>query len=138
MTLPVPFFQIISKQLRIVGSFRYGTGDYEFAISLAERGLVDLKPLVTQRYEFDDALAAFEATKAGKGPDGKVRSVGTSTEALVLTLPCSPSSSVSSTHPSNRVGHSRFYGHSESRFGIMQSSWLSVFLVSARLLILSR
>ena len=71
MTLPVPFFQIICKQLHIVGSFRYGTGDYEFAISLVERGLVDLKPLVTQRYEFADALEAFEATKAGKGPDGK-------------------------------------------------------------------
>lgn len=121
MTLPVPFFQIISKQLRIVGSFRYGTGDYEFAISLAERGLVDLKPLVTQRYEFDDALAAFEATKAGKGPDGKVRSVRYSTEALVLTLPCSPSSSVSSTHPSNRI-KIRVSDTSSHVFSIMQSS----------------
>ena len=72
MTLPVPFFQIITKQLHVVGSYRYGTGDYEFAISLVERGLVDLKPLMTQQYEFTDALAAFEASKAGRAPDGKV------------------------------------------------------------------
>lgn len=71
MDLPVSFFQIICKQLHIVGSFRYGHGDYEFAISLVERGLVDLKPLVTQRYAFTDALEAFQATKAGKAPDGK-------------------------------------------------------------------
>ncbi|WWD17531.1 chlorophyll synthesis pathway protein BchC [Kwoniella shandongensis] len=71
MTLPVPLFHIITKQLKVIGSFRYGAGDYPLAISLVERGLVDLKPLVTQRYEFDDAKEAFEATKLGKGKDGK-------------------------------------------------------------------
>lgn len=71
MNIPVSFFQIISKQLNVVGSFRYGTGDYELAISLVERGLVDPTPLITHRYRFEEALAAFEATKAGKGLDGK-------------------------------------------------------------------
>ena len=71
MNIPVSFFQIISKQLRIVGSFRYGEGDYALSISLVERGLIDLKPLVTHRYEFENARAAFDATKVGKGPDGK-------------------------------------------------------------------
>ncbi|KIR67157.1 chlorophyll synthesis pathway protein BchC [Cryptococcus bacillisporus CA1873] len=71
MTVPVPLFHIISKQLHVVGSFRYGSGDYPLAISLVERGLINLKPLVTQRFKFEDAKEAFEATKAGKDKDGK-------------------------------------------------------------------
>jgi len=74
MTLPVPLFEIITKQLKVLGSFRYGAGDYPLAISLVERGLVDLKPLVTQRYEFTDALEAFETTKNGKDKNGEVGS----------------------------------------------------------------
>ncbi|WVN88112.1 chlorophyll synthesis pathway protein BchC [Cryptococcus depauperatus CBS 7841] len=70
-TVPIPLFHVIAKQLRVVGSFRYGAGDYPLAISLVERGLIDLKPLVTQRFKFEDAKEAFECTKAGRGRDGK-------------------------------------------------------------------
>lgn len=70
-TVPIPMFAIVTKQLRVLGSFRYGQGDYPLAIGLVERGLVDLKPLVTHRYKFADALEAFELTKAGKDKDGK-------------------------------------------------------------------
>jgi threonine dehydrogenase-like Zn-dependent dehydrogenase len=42
------------------------------AISLVERGLVDLKPLVTHRYKFKDALEAFRMTEKGKDESGKV------------------------------------------------------------------
>lgn len=72
MTVKVPFFPVISKQLRILGSFRYGMGDYPLAISLVERGLIDLKPLVTQVVEFEDALEAFETTRKGRDENGKV------------------------------------------------------------------
>ena len=72
MTVPVPFFPVISKQLRILGSFRYGMGDYPLAISLVERGLIDLKPLVTHVVEFEEALEAFEHTRKGKDDSGKV------------------------------------------------------------------
>lgn len=72
MTVKVPFFPVISKQLRILGSFRYGMGDYPLAISLVERGLIDLKPLVTQVVEFDQALEAFETTRKGRDANGKV------------------------------------------------------------------
>jgi D-xylulose reductase len=75
MTVPIPFFDVIAKELHVVGSFRYGPGDYPLAISLVERGLIDLKPLVTQRYEFTDALEAFEMTRRGKDESGKVSSV---------------------------------------------------------------
>ena len=53
-------------------TFRYGPGDYSLAISLVERGLVDLKPLVTHRYKFKDALEAFQVTEKGKDANGKV------------------------------------------------------------------
>jgi D-xylulose reductase len=72
MTVPIPFFPVISKQLRILGSFRYGMGDYPLAISLVERGLIDLKPLVTHVVEFEEALEAFEHTRKGKDDNGKV------------------------------------------------------------------
>jgi threonine dehydrogenase-like Zn-dependent dehydrogenase len=48
------------------------------AISLVERGLVDLKPLVTHRYKFKDALEAFRMTEKGKDESGKVGSRGCS------------------------------------------------------------
>ncbi|KAF5363930.1 hypothetical protein D9756_000478 [Leucocoprinus leucothites] len=59
------------KELNYKGSFRYGPGDYPLAISLAASGKVDLKPLVTHRYAFNDAIVAFKATRAGKSEDGK-------------------------------------------------------------------
>ncbi|WOO85089.1 putative D-xylulose reductase A [Vanrija pseudolonga] len=70
-TVPIPMFIVVAKQLKIIGSFRYGEGDYQTALSLVERGLVDLKPLVTHRYKFEDALDAFKLTQAGKDANGK-------------------------------------------------------------------
>lgn len=52
--------------------FRYGPGDYPMAVSLVSRGLVDLKPLVTHRFKFTDALKAFQFTQAGKDEQGLV------------------------------------------------------------------
>ncbi|QRV72947.1 alcohol dehydrogenase [Ceratobasidium sp. AG-Ba] len=67
----VPFGPMTVKELTVRGSFRYGPGDYSLAIALVSQGKVDLKPLVTHRFEFEDAIAAFNTTKTGKGPDGK-------------------------------------------------------------------
>ncbi|CAE6482604.1 unnamed protein product [Rhizoctonia solani] len=67
----IPFGQMMVKELTVRGSFRYGPGDYKLAISLVSQGKVDVKPLVTHRFEFTDAVAAFNTTKTGKGPDGK-------------------------------------------------------------------
>ncbi|KAF8760162.1 Xylitol dehydrogenase [Rhizoctonia solani] len=67
----VPFGVMMVKELTVRGSFRYGPGDYQLAIALVSQGKVDLKPLVTHRFEFTDAVAAFNTTKTGKGPDGK-------------------------------------------------------------------
>ncbi|KAF8681200.1 CRM1 C terminal [Rhizoctonia solani] len=67
----LPFGVMMVKELTVRGSFRYGPGDYQLAIALVSQGKVDLKPLVTHRFEFTDAVAAFNTTKTGKGPDGK-------------------------------------------------------------------
>ena len=42
------------------------------AIDLVARGLVDLKPLLTHTFKFEDALEAFESTKNGKDREGKL------------------------------------------------------------------
>ncbi|KIY49304.1 xylitol dehydrogenase [Fistulina hepatica ATCC 64428] len=60
-----------TKELVVKGSFRYGPGDYNLAIALVAGGKINLKPLVTHRYAFERALEAFQATRAGKSPDGK-------------------------------------------------------------------
>ncbi|KII95079.1 hypothetical protein PLICRDRAFT_48049 [Plicaturopsis crispa FD-325 SS-3] len=62
---------LMSKELVYKGSFRYGPGDYPLAIALVAQGKIDLKPLVSHRFAFTDAVTAFEATKAGKSTDGK-------------------------------------------------------------------
>ncbi|KAH9482565.1 putative D-xylulose reductase A [Psilocybe cubensis] len=63
--------QLMTKELNYKGSFRYGPGDYPLAISFVAHGKIDLKPLVTHRYKFEDAVAAFKATRTGKSEDGK-------------------------------------------------------------------
>jgi len=67
----IPMTVALVKEILIKPSFRYGPGDYELAISLVAQGKINLKPLVTHRFKFEDARAAFEATKAGKGADAK-------------------------------------------------------------------
>ncbi|KAF8914010.1 xylitol dehydrogenase [Gymnopilus junonius] len=62
---------LMTKELNYKGSFRYGPGDYPLAISLVASGKIDLKPLVTHRFKFEDAIVAFKATRAGKSEDGK-------------------------------------------------------------------
>ncbi|KAF8621685.1 hypothetical protein AX15_007698 [Amanita polypyramis BW_CC] len=62
---------LMTKEVSYKGSFRYGPGDYPLAISLVAQGKVELKPLVTHRFSFADAIAAFNATRSGRGEDGK-------------------------------------------------------------------
>ena len=67
----IPITMILVKELKFTGSFRYCAGDYELAIGLVAQGKIDLKPLVTHRFRFEEAKEAFAANRAGKGPDGK-------------------------------------------------------------------
>nr|BAK04516.1 predicted protein [Hordeum vulgare subsp. vulgare] len=67
----IPIGAFASKEAKFISSFRYGPGDYPLAISLVSSGRIDLKPLVTHRFQFRDAVEAFNATKNGKGTDGR-------------------------------------------------------------------
>ncbi|OJA13789.1 hypothetical protein AZE42_00520 [Rhizopogon vesiculosus] len=69
--ITIDMFVVLSKELIVKGSFRYGAGDYPLAIALAASGKVDVKPLVSHRFPFNQAREAFETTRNGKSPDGK-------------------------------------------------------------------
>jgi len=67
----IPITALLTKELTLKSSFRYGPGDYRLAIAFASNKRVNLRPLVTHRFKFEDAISAFEATKKGKSEDGK-------------------------------------------------------------------
>jgi len=67
----VPITALLTKELTLKSSFRYGPGDYRLAIALTSKKRVNLRPLVTHRFRFEEAISAFNATKKGKSEDGK-------------------------------------------------------------------
>lgn len=64
------------------------------AVSLVSRGLVDLKPLVTHRFKFTDALKAFQITQAGKDEQGLVSSSCAAMLSRALTLGFFPQAAI--------------------------------------------
>lgn len=67
----IPMFRTVTNEIVLKGAWRYGSGDYPMSIDLVARGLVDLKPLLTHTFPFEEALEAFELTRAGKDKEGK-------------------------------------------------------------------
>jgi L-idonate 5-dehydrogenase len=57
MTLPM--MQITAKELVIKGSFRFHS-EYATAISLMQKGLIDVKPLISETVGLQDARKGFE------------------------------------------------------------------------------
>lgn len=57
MTLPM--MAITSKELELRGSFRFHE-EFATGIGLMQKGLIDVKPLITHTVELDEALSAFE------------------------------------------------------------------------------
>jgi L-idonate 5-dehydrogenase len=57
MTLPMSV--IVTKELKLYGTFRFDT-EFQLAVELMNRGLVDLKPLVSATLPFEKAVEAFE------------------------------------------------------------------------------
>lgn len=56
-----------SKELTVKGSFRYGPDDYRLAVELAGSGSLNVKDLISHRFDFKNAEEAFQTFKAGKG-----------------------------------------------------------------------
>jgi len=65
--IPFPIVDVVAKELVVKGSFRYATGDYKLSVELVASGKIDVKRLITARFEFEDAAEAFETTKQGQG-----------------------------------------------------------------------
>ncbi|ORY77296.1 ubiquitin elongating factor core-domain-containing protein [Protomyces lactucae-debilis] len=63
-TAVLPIATICAREITVLGSFRYNEGCYEQAISLVERGLVDVRALITHTFAFEDAAKAFDTTAA--------------------------------------------------------------------------
>lgn len=57
MTLPM--MAITAKELSLKGSFRFH-GEYATAMSLMRKGLIDVKPLISETVSLDDAQHGFE------------------------------------------------------------------------------
>ena len=62
----------IAKEIRIETVFRYANV-FDRALSLIASGKVDLKPLITGRFDFDDAVSAFERAAQGLPTDVKLQ-----------------------------------------------------------------
>ncbi|KAL3474426.1 chaperonin 10-like protein [Aspergillus californicus] len=54
------------RDLTIRGSIRYSTGCYPVAVDLIASGRIDVKRLITDRFEFEKAEEAFELVRQGK------------------------------------------------------------------------
>ena len=63
----LPMLVVCMGEITVKGSFRYKEGDYRIALDLIERGVLDVKKLISETFKFEDAEKAFENSKAGKG-----------------------------------------------------------------------
>lgn len=71
---PVPF-DIVSaqaKEIRIETVFRYAN-IYDRAINLIASGKVDLKPLISETFDFDDCIKAFDRAVEARPTDVKIQ-----------------------------------------------------------------
>ncbi|MBB4008668.1 NAD(P)-dependent alcohol dehydrogenase [Allorhizobium taibaishanense] len=62
----------IFKEARIETVFRYAN-NYDRAVNLIASGKVDLKPLITETFAFNDSIAAFERAAKGLPEDVKLQ-----------------------------------------------------------------
>ncbi len=67
----LPIDVLCSRELTVLGCFRYDEGCYKQAIDLVARGSIDVKQLITHRYAFQDAEQAFD--KMGSGEAGVLK-----------------------------------------------------------------
>lgn len=69
-TLPerveLPANRIMSKELQVIGSFRFTT-DFARALALVADGAIDVRRIVTATYPFEQTEAAFDAAVKGEG-----------------------------------------------------------------------
>jgi L-idonate 5-dehydrogenase len=57
--MSLPMMAITSKELELRGSFRFHE-EFATGVSLMQKDLIDVKPLITHTLGIDDAVKAFE------------------------------------------------------------------------------
>ncbi|MCV0427626.1 MAG: L-idonate 5-dehydrogenase [Roseibium sp.] len=57
--MSLPMMAITAKELSLKGSFRFHE-EFFTAVSLMQKGLINVKPFITQTFPLEDAVAAFE------------------------------------------------------------------------------
>lgn len=60
------------RELSLIGTLMYQKRDYERAIELVSTGKVNLDPMITHRFAFNDYLAAYQAIDKSRGDYMKV------------------------------------------------------------------
>ncbi|SON58468.1 D-xylulose reductase (plasmid) [Hartmannibacter diazotrophicus] len=71
-SVPVDISTLSTKEIQIKTVFRYAH-QYERAIALIASGKVDLKPLITATFSFNEAITAFERASLGLPDDVKLQ-----------------------------------------------------------------
>ncbi|MBX2824874.1 MAG: L-idonate 5-dehydrogenase [Gammaproteobacteria bacterium] len=56
--MSIPMMQLTAREIELRGSFRFHS-EFALAVELMQRGLVDLKPLITHTYPLSEAETAF-------------------------------------------------------------------------------
>jgi len=69
-TQNIPLFEAADKEIDILGSFRYHD-TYPIALELISSGKINVKPLVTHHFTFDQVSEAFETAETGR--DGAIK-----------------------------------------------------------------
>ncbi|KAL0264296.1 hypothetical protein SLS55_000243 [Diplodia seriata] len=62
-----PIGAMCAKELRITGSFRYSSGDYQLAVDMIASGKLSVKELISKKVSFEGAEEAFSNVKQGNG-----------------------------------------------------------------------
>ncbi|ODV86656.1 hypothetical protein CANARDRAFT_27081 [[Candida] arabinofermentans NRRL YB-2248] len=61
-----PMAYLAENELTVKGVFRYSVDDYKIAVEMVASGKIIVKPLITHRFKFEDAVKAYEFSKEGK------------------------------------------------------------------------
>jgi D-xylulose reductase len=71
----IPILALSQKELRVRGCFRYGPGDYDLALKLFSKGVVDVKRLITSVTPFEHATEAWDKTARGEGVKNLIQGI---------------------------------------------------------------
>ncbi|KAK1635649.1 sorbitol dehydrogenase [Colletotrichum phormii] len=71
----VPMLVLSEKELRVRGCFRYGSGDYDLALSLIAEGKVKPKAMLSSVTPFETATLAWDKTAKGEGVKNLIEGV---------------------------------------------------------------